>query len=284
MSDSQPAEARSYSPQEIPEAITECVIAIDADATLTPEERHDNIMGFLRSVIHEMVFVADKHNHETPREEPRPFSINYNSGEHASFMEVLIAESYRRIGEARAQQEFERIRHLDPLTGLANRDFWNDELNKVIATVRYAGDERRVRNSYAVLFIDLNGFGKVNKKHGQLAGDEILQNTAVALIDSLRAEDVVARLGGDEFAVLLNMPFASKGKIPSDKDLERVRAKIETALATEYEVEDGRCIGTSASVGAAFIRIGDTPSQVMNRADRDMAKRKEAAKSEIQSD
>lgn len=265
-------------PSEIPDAIVDCVLDIDSDHIMSPQERHDTIITFLGSVVHDITTRAHRLNLEAPQDEPRPFRISYDVDHHASHTDVLIAETYRRVGEAKAKAEYERIRHVDPLTGLGNRSFWDSELDKATKAVMFSGDERRVRNSFAVIFIDLNDFGRVNKEHGQLAGDEILQNTAALLIDQLRKEDVAVRIAGDEFAALIQMPFGSKSKDqPDEHELELVRAKIESALNHEHDI-DGNVIPISASVGASLIRIGDSPDQVFNRADRDMVIRKQEQK------
>ncbi len=92
------------------------------------------------------------------------------------------------------------LRHLadhDPLTGLANRRRFEQELARHLAHVRRYGPEG------AALVLDLDGFKRVNDTCGHAAGDRLLAGVARALRDRLRATDVLARLGGDEFAVLL---------------------------------------------------------------------------------
>ena len=85
----------------------------------------------------------------------------------------------------------------DPLTGLANRPLFDESLELALARARRSNLE------VAVLFVDVDGFKKVNDAYGHDAGDEVLRIVADRLLQCARESDVVARRGGDEFLVLL---------------------------------------------------------------------------------
>ena len=85
----------------------------------------------------------------------------------------------------------------DSLTGLPNRYLFNDRLARAMATAQ------RSRSGFALLYIDIDHFKRVNDTLGHDAGDELLRQLASRLKQSLRESDTVARLGGDEFVAVL---------------------------------------------------------------------------------
>lgn len=201
-----------------------------------------------------------------------------------------LAEAARRIGEgevlgplgirrgdeigalARSFEQMEERLRTDRLTGLANREAFSRELARRIA--RRAGAGRR-GDGFAVLFVDLNFFKRVNDELGHDAGDRVLVEAARRIEAQVRGEDLVARYAGDEFVVLL-------GSVAQPGDAERVRASIEDALARPYSVADeealGR-IGFGAAVGIAlFPRDGEGADDLVKFADREMYRRKFSAR------
>lgn len=93
-----------------------------------------------------------------------------------------------------------RLRYLanyDQLTGLINRNAFQDRLKRLIENAREHNSEN------ALLFIDLDRFKLVNDTCGHLAGDELLKQLGVIFVHQVRQRDATARIGGDEFAILL---------------------------------------------------------------------------------
>ena len=85
----------------------------------------------------------------------------------------------------------------DALTGLVNRAEFETRLCRVLDKAR------EDRSEHALLYIDLDQFKLVNDACGHSAGDQLLQQVAQLLTETVRARDTLARLGGDEFAVIL---------------------------------------------------------------------------------
>lgn len=152
----------------------------------------------------------------------------------------------------------------DPLTGLYNRRFFNDALERELRR-----SDRR-DTSMALLMIDLDHFKRVNDERGHEAGDRLLQAVAEMLRSEVRAEDVIARYGGEEFVVLLP---------ETDVDSARVLAERLRGAFKRLEVElGGRSLGPfTLSVGvAARSRRTTTGEQIVQAADTALyrAKRK----------
>jgi diguanylate cyclase (GGDEF)-like protein/PAS domain S-box-containing protein len=82
----------------------------------------------------------------------------------------------------------------DPLTGLYNRSFFEEEMRRLQAGRHFP---------VSILIGDLDNLKEVNDRHGHAAGDELLKATAATMKDCFRTDDLIARVGGDEFVILL---------------------------------------------------------------------------------
>jgi|GEM_PF-3943490 len=134
----------------------------------------------------------------------------------------------------------ERMRELayrDGLTGLANRRSLEERLD---LELKHA---RRARARLGVLFLDLDGFKKINDTYGHRAGDELLVAVAGRLSAALREVDTVARISGDEFCVLVP-------ELSERDDVALVAQKIVDAVVRPV-VLDGVAVPVATSVGAA---------------------------------
>ena len=164
---------------------------------------------------------------------------------------VLVAED---ITERRNAEE--RINHLaryDDLTGLPNRSFFHDELDRILAMMRRTGP-------IAILFVDLDQFKQVNDTLGHPRGDELLAAVADRLRSILRSSDIVARFGGDEFVVL-------QSPVRSSSDAADLAQRIVDALSRPYRI-DGHEVIIGASIGIAMApRDGIDPDLLLKNAD-----------------
>jgi diguanylate cyclase (GGDEF)-like protein len=172
----------------------------------------------------------------------------------------------RELAAARVQMaDLEARAEIDPLTDVLNRRGFERELKRSLAHAKRYG------TSAALIYIDLDGFKAVNDRHGHAAGDALLKAVAAVLARHIRASDVVARLGGDEFAVLL-------WHLTEDDAQNKARL-LETAVTRTTGTHAGATFSAGASAGATLLLPLDQPADVLDRADRDMYRRKGARKS-----
>ncbi len=129
----------------------------------------------------------------------------------------------------------------DALTGLPNRTLILDRLGHSLVRRHPEG------TSTHVLFVDLDGFKRVNDDLGHQAGDEVLMEVARRLLGVVRAEDTVGRLAGDEFVVVCDAL--------SDEAAHAVATRVTALLQRPYQVDD-RTVRITASLGLAAVDDG----------------------------
>ena len=171
---------------------------------------------------------------------------------------LAVISVVRDITErAKVTEEMRQMALSDPLTGLANRAYFTQAMERAIADARRHGD------SLGVLFLDLDDFKPVNDRLGHAAGDQVLVDLARNVTSNLRATDTVARMGGDEFAVIL----------PRLLDTESINAaarKIAMCVAKPTLIS-GENISVTASIGAAlFDPELDDADTLLGKADSAM--------------
>ncbi len=174
----------------------------------------------------------------------------------------------KAIRIAGSQTDITEGKVVDPLTHLPNRLYFIDRLESAIETARQHDE------LFAVLFVDLDGFKRVNDNLGHAAGDELLINVAGRMRASIRSssrrggsgEPVVARIGGDEFAIF-------SGQIQREAEASTLAARILEKLREPFYFE-GRRIFVSGSIGIALSSTGDTPETLLSNADTAMYRAK----------
>ncbi|OHD63884.1 MAG: hypothetical protein A2101_03575 [Spirochaetes bacterium GWF2_52_7] len=107
---------------------------------------------------------------------------------------LKIQKESGRLQEVTLQ--LEKYANYDTLTGLPNRRFFFDTLERIVA------ESERTARMFALLYIDLDGFKDINDNYGHEVGDSVLNSVGNRLLEHVRETDFVARLGGDEFAII----------------------------------------------------------------------------------
>ncbi len=183
--------------------------------------------------------------------------------------EIALTESREMLADTQAalaisQQEERDARRRalhDSMTGLPNRDLFDDRLSNAISLAR------RHDWTLAVMFLDLDGFKKINDTHGHAAGDSVLKELARRLELHSRAEDTLCRNGGDEFLYLLVNP---QGK----ENIERIAGLVATNIANPIAVGSRQFV-VNASIGIAVYPLdGATGDELIQCADTAMYRAK----------
>lgn len=160
------------------------------------------------------------------------------------------------------------LAHTDSLTGLPNRSQFNLRAEQALHQAR------RLNQSVAMMFIDLDDFKAVNDDCGHHIGDALLLEVAKRMACSLRAADTVFRFGGDEFVVLLE-------NMPQQAHIQLVGNKIIRALSQKIIIEGHSCqIGASIGI-ASYPEDGRDIEGLLRAADKAMYQVKQSGKNAV---
>lgn len=174
-------------------------------------------------------------------------------------LEVQLASTEKQRDEARHASLH------DPLTGLPNRALFNDRLEHGLAQAKRHGA------SFAVIFLDLNDFKKINDTHGHDVGDVVLKTIAGRLKEITRDDDTVCRHGGDEFLYILT-------EIQKEGDIAKIAEKIIKAVQVPCDIrirELDFSLSISPSIGISiFPNNGTEADTLLESADKAMYRAK----------
>jgi diguanylate cyclase (GGDEF)-like protein len=162
-----------------------------------------------------------------------------------------------------------RTQH-DGLTGLPNREHFLDRLR--VAVARDDGPAHAAGT--AVIFLDLDGFKRVNDSLGHAAGDELLIAVAERLREDLRPRDTAARFAGDEFVIIAE-------NVVSLDQARQLAIRLGRSIEQPFEV-DGRSIAITVSIGVAMTEELDAYAEdVVRSADAAMYEAKAEGRNRV---
>jgi diguanylate cyclase (GGDEF)-like protein len=195
----------------------------------------------------------------------REFKKTYTDNVALRFSNEALLKELAAANSQLAQDNSELQQQVitDGLTHVSNRKGWERSVEETIGSGREASNT-------AMLIIDVDDFKAVNDTFGHDAGDQVLVSLAKRLRACVKETDTVSRLGGDEFAVLLR-------NIHSNAELAGVADRIQNHLALEFQ-HDYVTTQITISVGSARHFAGDTPADVLLRADANLYELKRARK------
>jgi diguanylate cyclase (GGDEF)-like protein len=167
-----------------------------------------------------------------------------------------LEQTLRLLEQAQAQLAVHASQ--DSLTGLENRRSVDAHLEL----------RAKRQTPFSLIYIDLNGFKRINDTYGHQAGDDLLKQVGGRLRMAFRAADVVGRWGGDEFVALVEAGLA---------DAQIYISRITESFSKEFVLSSGdteQRVSLSAAVGFATWRPGETVAATLQRADAEMYEQK----------
>lgn len=211
-------------------------------------------------------FLHHKEGHRVPVHVRVTPLLNRETGEVEGAIEVFNKNPVQPELQETVLELNEKVRR-EPLTGLFQREYSLGQLSLMLSR----GD------SVGVIFIDIDDFKEINDRFGHFAGDQALKMVARTLTNAVREQDILCRWGGEEFAVII--PHLSP------MALNRLSQRIRMLIASSWlDHESGEKIQLTASIGLATSKEGESPQQLIARADKQMYRSKEGGKNRVSSE
>jgi diguanylate cyclase len=230
--------------------IKQIITMIDA-ATGTTARHNENLAGInnqlgqaadqkgLRAIIEGLV--------NTTREMEQ---VNQN-------LESRLHASKQQINELQENLEMVRIESLtDPLTGLANRKYFDQEIESALAKASAKGE------TLSLIMADIDRFKVFNDTYGHLTGDQVLRLVASSMKQNPTGRNFAARYGGEELAIVLSDTALAHATAVADRIRHAVMSKELIKRSTSENL--GRI---TVSLGGACLRPGDSVQSLIERAD-----------------
>src|SRR5215470_1856086 len=175
---------------------------------------------------------------------------NYN-------LEERLKASKQEISELQENLEAVRTESLtDPLTGLANRKYFDQMLERAMNQAAAGND------SLSLILADIDHFKSFNDTYGHLTGDQVLRLVATAMKQNIKGQDMAARYGGEELAIVLPSTSLQRAVTVADQIRQAVMGKDLMKRSTGEHL--GR---VTISMGVAHLHPGETPQSLIERAD-----------------
>jgi len=155
-------------------------------------------------------------------------------------LSTFASQAAVSIENARLFEETRQLAITDPLTGLANHRQFYDQLDREFRRAQ------RYQRPLTLLMLDLDRFKAFNDRHGHLAGDHALRETADVLRQNARSVDILARYGGEEFAIILPETDMLRGASHAERIRSAVASHVFLSQETGLEHQVTVSIGVAA--------------------------------------
>ncbi|MBV5318922.1 MAG: diguanylate cyclase [Desulfobulbaceae bacterium] len=229
-----------------------------------PEERFDRFIEEREAVVKNMAGVSEEFHRKDGLIYQYQCVALPDGGRMLTYFDITKHKN-TQAQLARTLDEVHELAYRDPLTGLPNQRLLQERFFLTSSMSKRKGWQ------IAVMFIDLDGFKKVNDVYGHVAGDMVLKMVARRLLKIVREADTVARIGGDEFLIL-------QTEVNDHATVVHVVDKILQQLAAPFDLV-GNEIKIGASIGIAIYPThGDNIDLLIQKADNAMYQTKSQGK------
>jgi diguanylate cyclase (GGDEF)-like protein/PAS domain S-box-containing protein len=200
-----------------------------------------------------------------------PEWLNINSIKDDSGKIIYYAAMFSDISsQEHIRKRLHLLAYYDDLTGLPNRELFNDRLNNAIAQAR------RHHNELGLMFLDIDRFKNINDTLGHKTGDSLLKVVAEKLLHCVRDSDSVSRLGGDEFTIIVN-------DISSADDVVKIARKVIDTFSLPIKLPNDMELYATTSIGVCIYPVdGDCSETLIKNADTAMYRAKESGRNNYQ--
>ncbi len=163
---------------------------------------------------------------------------------------IGIVEVFKDITERKNYEEtIKSLAFYDSLTGLPNRIYFNEQLDKAIKTGETEG------KMIAIMFLDLDGFKYINDTFGHSAGDIMLQKVSQRL-KAVSRNSFLSRISGDEFTLLLS-------DVNEVKEIDKIAGLILDSFQMPFSLEDNVKLYLTASIGISIYPTGGKDAETL---------------------
>lgn len=223
----------------------------------------DELRGLIQSRLDSIVSLVDEYR-SSQREQQDVVATEVQE------LEQKLRQMEREAKKLRETVHREHQRALsDVLTGLPNRQAWNERIEMEFARWQRYG------TPLSVAVLDVDFFKKINDTYGHLPGDKVLKLLARTLQKSLRSTDFIARFGGEEFVVLMPQTALTDAA----GAVEKLRLAVQ---ACPFHFA-GAPVTVTISSGVAQFQEGDSIERLVDRADQLLLKAKQSGRNRVES-
>lgn len=187
------------------------------------------------------------------------------------YLSLLAYHTVSQIENIRLWEKLSSLAVTDPLTGLFNHRYFQDQLNlEIMRSQRYG-------HSLSLIMLDIDFFKTSNDEHGHLTGDTVLRQVAWVLRENFRHVDILCRYGGDEFMAILP-DTESEGAVFV---AEKIRRTIENKEIFTDEKNKGNILKVTVSGGVATYHENLSKADFISRVDKALYKAKNEGRNRI---